>query len=127
EKLRILHNSILQLQEAGYIYIGMDHFALPDDELTTAQRNGTLQRNFQGYSTHGECDLLAFGVSSISALDGLFVQNHKDIEAYQNALEANQFAFNKGLRLTSDDLIRRQVINQLICHFELDFKNIEDR
>lgn len=127
EKLRILHNSILQLQEAGYVYIGMDHFALPDDDLTLAQRNGTLQRNFQGYSTHGECDLLAFGVSSISALDGIFVQNHKDIDAYQDALQANQFAFTKGLRLSVDDLIRRRVINQLICHFELDFEDMEAR
>lgn len=127
EKLRILHNSIQQLQEAGYVYIGMDHFALPEDELTNAQRNGTLQRNFQGYSTYGECDLLAFGVSSISALDGLFVQNHKDIEAYQQALETNQLAFSKGLRLTPDDLLRRRVINQLICHFDLDFAEIESQ
>lgn len=127
EKLRILHSSIQQLQDAGYVYIGMDHFALPEDELTTAQRNGTLQRNFQGYSTNGECDLLAFGVSSISALDGLFVQNHKDIEAYQQALEANHLAFDKGLCLTPDDLLRRQVINQLICHFELYFAEMESR
>ena len=127
EKLRILHHSILQLQQAGYVYIGMDHFALPEDELTIAQRNGTLQRNFQGYSTHGECDLLAFGVSSISALDCLFVQNHKDIQAYQDALQSNRLAFDKGLRLAADDYIRRQVINELICHFELEFADLETR
>ena len=127
EKLRILHNSIEQLQSAGYVYIGMDHFALPDDELCTAQRHGTLQRNFQGYSTHGDCDLLAFGVSSISSLGGVFVQNHKEINAYQNALQNNQLAFDKGLILSRDDLIRRKVINQLICQFELDFKAVENQ
>lgn len=127
EKLRILHNSIEQLQSAGYVYIGMDHFALPDDELCTAQRHGTLQRNFQGYSTHGDCDLLAFGVSSISSLSDIFVQNHKDIAVYQNALENNQLGFDKGLMLSRDDLIRRKVINQLICQFELNFKSIESQ
>ncbi len=125
EKLRILHNSIEQLQSAGYVYIGMDHFALPDDELCIAQRRGTLQRNFQGYSTHSDCDLLAFGVSSISSLGDVLVQNHKEINAYQNALQNNQLAFDKGLILSRDDLIRRKVINQLICQFELDFITIE--
>ncbi|MCR6654016.1 MAG: oxygen-independent coproporphyrinogen III oxidase [Cellvibrionaceae bacterium] len=127
EKLRILHDSILQLQSAGYIYIGMDHFALPEDELCAAQRQGSLQRNFQGYSTNGDCDLLAFGVSSISALDGLFVQNHKEINLYQEALQNGEPAFTKGMLLTSDDMIRREVINQLICQFKLDFKTIETR
>lgn len=127
EKLRILHDSIFQLQSAGYIYIGMDHFALPEDELCAAQRQGSLQRNFQGYSTNGDCDLLAFGVSSISALDGLFVQNHKEINLYQEALQNGEPAFTKGMLLTSDDMIRREVINQLICQFKLDFKTIEAR
>jgi oxygen-independent coproporphyrinogen-3 oxidase len=127
EKLRILHNSIEQLQDAGYIYIGMDHFALPEDELCVAQRQGSLQRNFQGYSTHGDCDLLAFGVSSISALAGLYVQNHKEIGAYQQALQNGELPFAKGLPLSSDDIIRRQVINQLICQFELDYETIESR
>lgn len=127
EKLRILRDSIVQLQSAGYIYIGMDHFALPEDELCAAQRQGSLQRNFQGYSTNGDCDLLAFGVSSISALDGLFVQNHKEINLYQEALQNGEPAFAKGMLLTSDDMIRREVINQLICQFKLDFKTIEAR
>jgi len=122
EKLRILENSIRGLQDAGYIYIGMDHFANPDDPLALAQEQGLLQRNFQGYATHGNCDLLALGVSSISAIDNIFVQNHKDINLYTQALEANQPASFKGLTLTRDDQLRQAVINQLICHFELSFE-----
>mgnify|MGYP001167336200 CR=1 FL=1 len=126
EKLQILHNSINQLQQAGYVYIGMDHFALPDDELAIAQRQGILQRNFQGYSTHGNCDLLAFGVSSISAVDDIYMQNHKTIGQYQSLLlEQSVLPVEKGMTLTIDDRIRRRVINQLICHFELDFAAIE--
>ncbi len=122
EKLRILENSIRDLQDAGYVYIGMDHFAKPDDPLALAQEQGLLQRNFQGYATHGNCDLLALGVSSISAIDNIFVQNHKDINLYTQALEANQPASFKGLTLTRDDQLRQAVINQLICHFELNFE-----
>lgn len=125
EKLKILHNSIVQLEEAGYIYIGMDHFALPTDELTKAQRKGVLQRNFQGYSTHGNCDLLAFGVSSISAVDDVYMQNVKNISDYQHALEQNHLPMEKGLVLSLDDRIRRRVITRLICQFEIDFCDIE--
>jgi len=122
EKLRILENTISRLQDAGYVYIGMDHFAKPDDPLALAQAQGLLQRNFQGYATHGDCDLLALGVSSISAIDNIYVQNHKDINLYSKALEQGQTASFKGLTLTPDDKIRQAVINQLICHFELDFE-----
>lgn len=121
EKLRILENTISRLQDADYVYIGMDHFAKPDDPLAVAQEQGLLQRNFQGYATHGDCDLLAFGVSSISAIDNIYVQNHKDIALYSSALEQGKSASFKGLTLTPDDKIRQAVINQLICHFELDF------
>lgn len=127
EKLQMLHNSIEQLVAAGYVYIGMDHFALPDDELALAQANGVLHRNFQGYTTHGECDLLAFGVSAINAVDNIFAQNHKDIQQYQQALEQNRLPLSRGITLSLDDAIRRRVINQLICHFELSFSEIEQR
>lgn len=127
DKLSMLHLSIDQLQAAGYRYIGMDHFALPDDELALAQDAGELHRNFQGYSTRGGCDLLAFGVSAITQLNDTYAQNFKDINAYQNALQAGQLPLSKGLRLTPDDIIRKAVINQLICHFQLDFAAIERR
>lgn len=125
EKLQILHNSIAQLERAGYVYIGMDHFALPDDDLTRAQRQGVLQRNFQGYSTHGNCDLLAFGVSSISALEAVYVQNPKNLGDYQSALTQKRLPMEKGLVLSFDDRLRRRVINQLICQFELEFSSLE--
>lgn len=122
EKLAILENSIAKLQNAGYVYIGMDHFAKPNDALTIAQDNGELQRNFQGYATHGNCDLFAFGVSSISSIDNIFVQNHKDIPGYTKAIEDDKKTpIFKGLTLTDDDQLRQAVINQLICHFELEF------
>ncbi|GAA5316236.1 MAG: oxygen-independent coproporphyrinogen III oxidase [Candidatus Pelagadaptatus aseana] len=122
EKLAILENSIDQLQQAGYVYIGMDHFAKPNDALTIAQDNGELQRNFQGYATHGNCDLFAFGVSAISSIDNIFVQNHKDIPGYTKAIEEEkQTPILKGLTLTDDDQLRQAVINQLICHFELEY------
>ncbi|MYM63072.1 oxygen-independent coproporphyrinogen III oxidase [Pseudomaricurvus sp. HS19] len=124
-KLNILRHAIERLQAAGYVYIGMDHFAKPDDPLAIAQEQGLLQRNFQGYATHGNCDLLAFGVSSISAIDSIFVQNYKDIPSYTAALDAGRAPSFKGLTLTDDDLLRQAVINQLICHFELDFHPFE--
>ncbi len=125
EKLHMFHNSIDQLLAAGYVYIGMDHFALPTDDLSIAQQQGKLQRNFQGYATHGNCDLLAFGVSAINSLDNVFAQNHKDSTSYIKAINDNRLPLNKGLTLNRDDLIRRSVINQLICHFTLDFSAIE--
>lgn len=122
EKLAILENAIAKLQDAGYVYIGMDHFAKPDDALTIAQDNGELQRNFQGYATHGNCDLFAFGVSSISSIDNIFVQNNKDIPSYTKAIEDERRPpIFKGLTLSDDDQLRQAVINQLICHFELQF------
>lgn len=125
EKLAILEASISQLQAAGYVYIGMDHFAKPEDPLAIAQRNNQLQRNFQGYATHGNCDLFAFGVSAISSINNIFVQNHKDINEYTDALSQHQIPILKGLTLSEDDLLRQSVINQLICHFKLDFKTFE--
>ncbi|HMW70965.1 MAG TPA: oxygen-independent coproporphyrinogen III oxidase, partial [Cellvibrionaceae bacterium] len=127
DKLSMLHLSIDKLQAAGYRYIGMDHFALPDDELAQAQDAGQLHRNFQGYSTRGGCDLLAFGVSAINQVNDTYAQNFKDITAYQNALEQGQLPLHKGLRLSRDDIIRKAVINQLICHFHLQYQAIEAR
>lgn len=125
DKLSMLQNSIAQLTAAGYRYIGMDHFALPDDELAMAQEDHTLQRNFQGYTTHGHCDLVGFGVSAISQIDGLYCQNSSDLNLYQQTLESDQLATKRGLHCNTDDVTRRAVIQQLICHFQLDFADIE--
>lgn len=127
DKLQMLHNSIDQLTRAGYRYIGMDHFALPDDELAIAQEDGTLQRNFQGYTTHGHCDLIGLGVSSISQIGDLYSQNTSDISAYQENLNSGQLATARGLQCNNDDRIRRAVIQQLICSFSLEFASIERR
>lgn len=124
-KLEMLHNTIEQLTEAGYRYIGMDHFALPDDELAIAQKESTLQRNFQGYTTHGHCDLIGLGVSAISQIGDLYCQNSSDLNEYQNTLGASQLPTSRGLICNEDDRIRRAVIQQLICHFELEFETIE--
>ncbi len=127
EKLLMLQNSIEQLTAAGYRYIGMDHFALPDDELASAQEDGTLQRNFQGYTTHGHCDLIGLGVSSISQIGDLYCQNNSDISVYQNSLDSGELATVRGLQCNEDDRIRRAVIQQLICSFSLQFATIESQ
>lgn len=124
-KLEMLQATIEQLTTAGYRYIGMDHFALPDDELAIAQEEGTLQRNFQGYTTHGHCDLIGLGVSAISQVGDLYCQNSSDLTTYQAALSGGQLATQRGLLCNQDDRLRRAVIQQLICHFELDFSAIE--
>jgi oxygen-independent coproporphyrinogen III oxidase len=125
DKLAMLEGSIRQLTTAGYRYIGMDHFALPDDSLSIAQETGGLQRNFQGYTTHGHCDLIGLGVSSISQVGNLFCQNTPDIKLYQEQLDAGRLATTNGLVCNEDDRLRRAVIGQLICHFQLDFATIE--
>jgi len=125
QKLEMLQRTIEQLTAAGYRYIGMDHFALPDDELAIAQEELTLQRNFQGYTTHGHCDLIGLGVSAISQIGDLYCQNSSDLNQYQNALATGQLATSRGLLCTADDRVRRAVIQQLICHFELPFSQIE--
>lgn len=127
DKLAMLEATINQLVDAGYRYIGMDHFALPDDSLSNAQDNGELQRNFQGYTTHGHCDLIGLGVSSISQIGDLFSQNSSDIKVYQHTLDGGNLATRRGLECHADDRLRRAVISQLICHFTLDFTTIEQR
>jgi len=124
-KLLMLERTIEQLTQAGYRYIGMDHFALPDDELAIAQEELTLQRNFQGYTTHGHCDLIGLGVSAISQIGDLYSQNSSDLSDYQSLLGSDQLATKRGLSCSQDDRVRRAVIQQLICHFSLDFAAIE--
>lgn len=127
EKLQMLQHTIEQLTAAGYRYIGMDHFALPDDDLAIAQEESTLQRNFQGYTTHGHCDLIGLGVSAISQIGDLYCQNSSDLTEYQNALASSQLGTSRGLICNQDDRIRREVIQQLICNFRLEFAHIEHR
>ncbi|MGC6389437.1 oxygen-independent coproporphyrinogen III oxidase [Ewingella sp. S1.OA.A_B6] len=127
EKLRILQETIASLTSSGYRFIGMDHFARPDDELAVAQQEGKLHRNFQGYTTQGDSDLLGLGVSAISMLGDTYAQNEKDLKTYYAQVEEQGHALWRGLEMTADDCLRRDVIKALICHFKLDFAEIEKR
>jgi oxygen-independent coproporphyrinogen-3 oxidase len=127
EKLAILRMTGEKLAAAGYVYIGMDHFAKPDDELARAQRDGTLYRNFQGYSTHSNCDLVGMGITSIGMVGPTYAQNVKTLEEYYERVDAGRLPLFKGLTLNRDDEIRRDVITRLICHFRLRFADVEQR
>jgi len=120
-KLDILKMSIERLTQAGYVYIGMDHFAKPDDELTIAQKNGKLYRNFQGYATHADCDLVGLGITSIGTVGQSFAQNVKTLDEYAELIDAEKLAVFRGVEIDDDDIIRRDAIMQLICHFHLNF------
>ena len=120
DKLVILHDTIERLLAAGYQYIGMDHFAKPDDSLAIAQREGRLHRNFQGYTTHSDCDLVSLGVSAIGQTEYAYFQNDHDLPAYEARIDAGELATIRGVRLSRDDRIRRWVIGQLICQFRVD-------
>jgi oxygen-independent coproporphyrinogen III oxidase len=124
-KLQILTLAIGRLTRAGYLYIGMDHFARPDDELAIAQARGRLQRNFQGYSTFPDSDLIGLGVSAIGKVGPTYCQNQKRYDDYAAALEAGHLPVARGLELTRDDLVRRAVIQALACHFRLSLESIE--
>ncbi len=124
-KLDILQETIQRLTDAGYVYIGMDHFARPDDELALAQQSGTLYRNFQGYSTHADCDLIGVGVTSIGKVDNTYAQNRRGLEDYYADIDAGHLAVFRGIELSRDDEIRRDVITRLICNFELDVGALE--
>ncbi len=126
-KLELLELTIRRLTAAGYVYIGMDHFALPDDELSLAKENGTLQRNFQGYSTHADCDMIGLGITSIGKVGDSYSQNVKETAQYQSRLEAGRLPVMRGYRLNDDDRLRRDVINALMCHGRIDFAAIEAR
>ena len=125
QKLEILKLCIDKLTERGYCHIGMDHFAKPTDELAIAQREGTLQRNFQGYSTRAECDMVGLGVTSIGRIGNGYAQNAKTIEAYVAALDAGDLAIRRGVETDDDDALRYAVIMSLICHYALDFGEVE--
>ena len=127
QKLDILQQTIVSLTDAGYQFIGMDHFARPDDELALAQRDGVLHRNFQGYTTQGDTDLLGMGVSAISMIGDSYAQNQKELKAYYQQVDETGNALWRGISLTRDDCIRRDVIKALICHFRLDFSSIENQ
>ena len=124
-KLDILQKTIQTLGNAGYKFIGMDHFAKPDDELAIAQQKGILHRNFQGYTTQEECDLLGLGVSAISLLGDTYAQNQKDLKTYYANVDETGIALHKGLAMTEEDCLRRDVIKQLICNFKLAYAPLE--
>ncbi len=124
-KLATLKMTIEKLQDAGYWYIGMDHFAKPDDELSVAQKNKTLYRNFQGYSTKAGCDVYAFGMSAISQFDSMYAQNYKSLPEYYARMDSGEFATRVGYQLTEDDKIRKYTINKLMCDMELSKNDIE--
>ncbi len=126
EKLQMLKYVIEMLTSNGYVYIGMDHFARYDDELAVAQRQGTLQRNFQGYSTKAGADIYALGMSSISQLDTAYCQNVKDLEEYQKKINSGHLPVLKGYILSEDDQIRRHIIMRVMCDMEMDFARLDD-
>lgn len=124
-KLNILRMSIEHLTAAGYVYIGMDHFAKPDDELAIAQHNGQLYRNFQGYATHADCDVIGLGITAIGTVGRSFAQNAKELADYYQRIDNQQLAIIRGIEIDDDDIIRRDVIMQLICHFKLNIADFE--
>ncbi len=125
ERVNIMFDAIRTLTANGYRYIGMDHFAKNDDELSLAQINGTIQRNFQGYSTRAECDMVALGASSISFVDGCYACNPREIEPYCEEIRAGRLATCRGFKLNDDDKLRRAVIMTIMCRFELVKSEIE--
>lgn len=126
-KLDLLRLAIEKLTDAGYAYIGMDHFALPDDELVIAQRDGSLQRNFQGYSTRAECDMIGLGMSSIGKVGDTYSQNAKDINFYYAGIDAGRLPVVRGIALSDDDRLRRWIIQRIMCQGELVFGDVERR
>ncbi len=124
-KLAMLSSALERFQDAGYVYVGMDHFALPNDALAVAKRQGRLHRNFQGYSTQPDCDLIGLGVSSIGRIGATYSQNAKTLEDYYDAIDHGRFAVVRGLALSRDDLVRRAVIMALMCQGELVFESID--
>ncbi len=126
-KLKILKMTIEKLTEAGYVYIGMDHFAKPDDELAIAQREKTLYRNFQGYSTRAGADLYAFGMSAISQFQNIYAQNYKELKDYYSRIDEGKFPTAVGYRMNQDDIIRKHVIMRLMCDMELTKSEVEEK
>ncbi|MBD6615549.1 oxygen-independent coproporphyrinogen III oxidase [Komarekiella sp. 'clone 1'] len=127
EKLEILKMTIEELTSNQYLFIGMDHFAKTNDELAIAQRNGTLKRNFQGYTTHADTELFGFGATSISMLEDAYAQNHKQLKDYYQAMVAGVLPISKGIKLTQDDMIRRDTIMCIMSHFQINKEDIENK
>ena len=127
EKLNILQLCIDKLQNAGYVYIGMDHFAKASDALVKAQQEGSLHRNFQGYSTHADCDMIAMGVTAISRIGDNYSQNVRTIDEYESYLKQNKIPVFRGIELENDDILRREIINQLMCNNSLDITKLEKK
>ena len=127
EKLQIMQMTIETLTTHGYVFIGMDHFAKPNDELAIAQSEGQLHRNFQGYTTKPESDLLGFGMTSISMLQNVYTQNHKKLKDFYQAIDAGELPIERGVTLNADDILRRSVIMELMCQFELSQQEIESK
>ncbi|MEO8409029.1 MAG: oxygen-independent coproporphyrinogen III oxidase [Propionivibrio sp.] len=125
QRLQILALAIDKLTDAGYVFIGMDHFAKPADELAVAQRARRLHRNFQGYSTHADCDMLSFGISSISKVGPSYYQNVKTLDEYYERLDRGELPVFRGIELDADDVLRRAIIQSLMCHFELAMDAVE--
>ena len=126
-RLALLALAVERLTDAGYQYIGMDHFALPDDDLAVAQAAGSLQRNFMGYTTHAACDLVGLGVSAISHIDDSFSQNPRDLAGWEVALDEGRLPVFRGMSLNFDDTVRAEVIQQLMCQAEINIEEIERR
>lgn len=126
-KLRLLELSINKLTQAGYVFIGLDHFAKPDDSLVKHQEQGTLYRNFQGYSTFSDCDLLGFGISSISQINNAYSQNQKARDRYYKAIDNQELAIARGITLSQDDIIRREIITEIMCNLKLNLEKIAQK
>jgi oxygen-independent coproporphyrinogen-3 oxidase len=125
DKLSMLANALARMVAAGYVYVGMDHFALPNDALAVAKRQGRLHRNFQGYSTQPDCDLIGLGVSSIGRVGATYSQNAKDLEEYYDLIDQGRLPVVRGLALSRDDMVRRAIIMAIMCQGRLVFESIE--
>ena len=127
DRLRLLHLAIDQLTQAGYVYVGMDHFALPDDELVLAQSRGTLHRNFMGYTTHVDSDLVGLGVSAISHIGATYSQNARNLGGWQGAIDEGRLPVFRGIGMSEDDRLRADLIDQLMCRGEIPVRALERR
>ena len=125
QRVQMLGNALAGFVASGYVYIGMDHFALPDDALAVAKRQGRLHRNFQGYTTQPDCDLIGLGVSAIGRVGATYSQNAKTLSEYEDALAQNELPVVRGLALTRDDLLRRSVIMGLMCQGRVEYESVE--
>lgn len=125
EKLALFKQTIEYLTSAGYVYIGMDHFALPNDDLAVAQHNGVLHRNFQGYTAHGDCDIVGMGMSAIGTMGDSYYQNVRAIDTYYKYLTENRMPVFRGFQLNPEDLLRRDIIMSLICNFSVNIRDLE--